>query len=118
MPQPTEREMELNELVRRIGEEGVNKVFGSTTDEHKAYVASWSDGYKLDVAFEVGKRELLTPELRIILGMGPAPEPLTDDLSEFENQKGGGDGSDKEEEEETFNGDEEEDVSAEGGTVV
>ena len=34
------------------------------------------------VAFEIGKREMLTQEIRDILGMGPPPEPIVDNIYE------------------------------------
>ena len=67
--------------------------------ERSAHVAGWSEAYKLRVAFEVGKRELLSQELRDILGMGEAPEPIVDDLSEEMAAGGGDDDGDEEEEE-------------------
>jgi hypothetical protein len=76
VPKPSEHEMALNELVRKIGTEGLPSIFGSSAAEHAAAIAGWSESYKLDVAFEVRKRELLTQELRDILGMGPPPPPI------------------------------------------
>jgi len=88
VPHPTEEEKELNDMVRRIAERGVSGEFGATAAERAAAVAGWSDEYKRTVGFEVGKRSyltdppLLSDELRDILGMGPRPPPIVDDLTE------------------------------------
>ena len=80
--------MELNDLVRQIGENGFSSVFGSTAEERAAHVAGWSDAYKLRVAFEVGKREMLTQEIRDVLGMGPPPPPIVDNIyDDLDNDK-------------------------------
>ena len=76
VPQPSADEIELNELVRKIGTEGLPAVFGPTPQEAFACVAGWSQEYKTSVAFETAKRELLSSELRFILGMPPPPPPI------------------------------------------
>jgi hypothetical protein len=82
VPQPTAEEIEMNELVRKIGTEGIDAVFGATEADRTAAVASWSDDFKLAMAFETGKRDLLSNELRDIFGMPAPPPPIVDDLTE------------------------------------
>ena len=73
-----------------------------------AEMARWSDALRTRVGFECLKRELLTPQMREDLGMGPEPPPIEDDdleedlkSKEEEEAEGAADDDDESEDEES-----------------
>jgi 3-phosphoinositide dependent protein kinase-1 len=88
-PTMTEEECALSDQVKLIDEirqkegGGGVRALGEEAAIQRAVVESWSDEWRMAVAFECGKRDLLGDEMRELLKMGPALPPLTDDLEEF-----------------------------------
>lgn len=102
VPLPMLSELAMREVMMKVRAKGW-KALGSP-----ATIARWPAPFKEKIGFECLKRELLTDELRGYLGMGPAPPPIEDDLSDLTSAAS----DDKEEEEEESEESEDEDEPA------
>ena len=76
-------EEQLIDLVKKIDDAKGVSALGATADDQARTVAGWSEEWKRAVTFECGKRNLLTPDVRALFGLGEPLPPLEDDLEEF-----------------------------------
>ena len=80
VPMATSSELALAALCERAKEVGPTEAVSGTRESGPD---AWNDEVRRCITFEFGKRELLPAEMRELLGLGPPPPPVEDDLSEF-----------------------------------